>query len=63
MKLEKYVRKNYKSVAEAARNFGISRQYLYELFNKTSTPRVSTARRISKITGGVVTETELMGIN
>jgi DNA-binding transcriptional regulator YdaS (Cro superfamily) len=62
MKLEQYVRKHYNSVAEASRDFGVSRQYLYELFNGKSTPSPTTAKRIEKCTGGKVTAASLLGV-
>jgi|ADurb_Ile_02_Slu_FD_contig_91_556504_length_1687_multi_2_in_0_out_0_4 DNA-binding transcriptional regulator YdaS (Cro superfamily) len=62
MNLETYVRSNYKSVAEAARRFGISRQYLYALFNGTTTPRPRTARRIERVTNGAIRAAKLLGV-
>lgn len=62
MKLETYVRRHYASVAEAARDFGISRQYLYEIFHKRTTPRPSTAKRIEKCTKGTITAASILGV-
>jgi DNA-binding phage protein len=62
MKLEQYVRKHYKTVSSAAKEFGISRQYLYALFNGKSIPRPKTAKRIEKCTGGKITAASLLGV-
>jgi DNA-binding XRE family transcriptional regulator len=62
MKLETYVRNNYPSVAEAAREYGVTRQYLYSLFRGKNRPRLKLAKLIEDKTKGKVSAAELMGL-
>jgi len=62
MKLEAYVRNNYQSVAAAARDYGITRQYLYSLFRGKNRPRLKLAKTIEAKTHGKVSAAELMGL-
>jgi DNA-binding phage protein len=62
MKLETYVRRNYDNISQAARDYGITRQYLYALFKQKHRPRLELAKKIESKTDGKITAAELMGL-
>ena len=62
MKLETYVRKNYTNISQAARDYGVTRQYLYDLFKEKHRPRLELAKLIESKTSGKVKAAQLMGL-
>ena len=62
MKLKKFIKSQNKTITEAAKEIGVSRQSLSYYCNSKIRPKIDTAKAVEKWSVGQISAIELLGL-